>query len=69
MAVHVCYNYLYISLPFCAGQQRIFALSRERELRQLIFKTFISNFVSGFGFAIVSTVINEANDFIVARDS
>ena len=22
MAVHVCYNHLNISLPFCAGQQR-----------------------------------------------
>ena len=46
-------------------------LSSERELRQLIFKILFQIYgcVSGFRFAIVSTVINEANDFIVARDS
>ena len=48
-----------------------FALSKEREPRQLFFKFWFQIYrcVSGFGFAIVLTVINEANDFIVARDS
>ena len=39
MAVHVRYNFLYISLPSSAKQQREMtnsALSEERELRRLI---------------------------------
>ena len=39
MAVHVRYNFLYISLPSSAKGQRVMtnsALSEERELRRLI---------------------------------
>ena len=39
MAVHVCYNFLYISLPSSAKRQREMTnstLSEERELRRLI---------------------------------
>ena len=40
MVLHVRYNFLYISLPSSAKQQRQitnFALSEERELRRLFF--------------------------------
>ena len=61
MAVHGRYNYLHISLR-CLGNVNYDSL-----FFKFLFQIYC--FVSGFSFAIVSTVINEANDLIVARDS
>ena len=49
MAVHVCYNSWYISLPCSAKIQREWtnsALSEERELRRLIFLKFYFKFIA-----------------------
>ena len=74
MAVHVRYNFLYVSLPSSAKQQREMtnsALSEERELRRLILKNSISNLLrcSRFSFAIALTAINKVNVLRVSRDS
>ena len=74
MAVHVRYNFLYISLPSSAKQQREMtnsALSEERELPRLIFENSISNLLRcpRFSFATGLTVINKVNDLRVSRDS
>ena len=48
MAVHVRYKSLYLSLPSSVKQQREmtnFALSEEREVRQLIFLKFCFKFI------------------------
>ena len=74
MAVHVRYNFLYISLPSSAKQQRKMtnsALPEERELQRLIVKNSISSLLRcpRFSFAIALTVINKVNDLRVFRDS
>ena len=72
--MHVRYNFLYISLPSSAKQQREMtnsALSEEREQRRLILQNSISNLLRcpRFSFAIALTVINKVNDLRVFRDS
>ena len=74
IAVHVRNISLYISLPSSAKQQREMtnsALSKEREVRQLIFLKSVSNLLRcpRFSFARALTVINEVNDLRVFQDS
>ena len=73
-AVHVCYNFLYITLPSSAKQQREMtksALSGERELQRLIFWNSFSNLslCPRFSFVITLTIINKAKWLRVTRDS
>ena len=75
IAVHVCYNFLHISLPSSAKQQREMAksaLSGELELRRLIFWNSFSNlsWCPRFSFVITLTIINKRQkDLRVSRDS
>ena len=74
MVLHVRYNFLYISLPSSAKQQREMtnsALSEEREVRRLFFLNSISNLLRcpRFSFVIAWTVMNKVNDLRVSRDS
>ena len=74
MAVHVRYNFLYISLPFSAKQQwPNSALPGERDPRRSISKFYISGevcivFHVQFGDEFAKG-LNKSNDFRVSWDS
>ena len=73
MVPYVRYKSLHISLPSSAKQREMnnSALSEERELRWLIFKSSLLNLLRcpRFSFVIVLTMINKVNDLRISPDS
>ena len=74
MVLRVRYNFLYISLPSSTKQLRKMtssALSKEHELRRIIFQNSISNLLRcpRFSFATALTMINKVTDLRVSQDS